>query len=333
MNAPAVLASFLEKPVDLLVVGLGNAHPELMISRHNAGFIFADYLANCVAMQRHMARADMPSPEKQSAEFMASLSQGYEMPTYYRHLELMSDLHVTDFALFDDNMDIKDIIDASGKRLAPKVPVRRLAILKPLTGMNNAGHAVKRALQVLQIKDPAKQLIVVLDDVSVLPGTIQIAAPGDVRGATGHNGLTSLINVLGTSQFTRLRMGIGRPDRGQSVEQYSLSPFGAKNREMVFFGHALDQTAQALQFFARRGDIKLTKKRFGTTKLPRKLREMNGLVFPFQLVGPPEAFSAPSEKQQQQPQQQQQQQQQAVTDGAAAAGEARVEEVKEPVAV
>jgi PTH1 family peptidyl-tRNA hydrolase len=98
----------------------------------------------------------------------------------------------------------------------------RLAILKPETYMNVSGKSVAAARRFFKV-EPA-QLLVVHDDVDLAPGRLQARLGG---GLAGHNGLRSIASSLGTQDFLRLRIGVGRPERGdrRPVADYVLSGF------------------------------------------------------------------------------------------------------------
>jgi peptidyl-tRNA hydrolase, PTH1 family len=99
---------------------------------------------------------------------------------------------------------------------------RRLALLKPQTFMNESGRAVAAAVRFFKV--PVESLLVVHDEVDLEPGRLQARAGG---GLAGHNGLRSIAQHLGTQEFLRLRVGVGRPERGdrRPVADYVLSPF------------------------------------------------------------------------------------------------------------
>jgi PTH1 family peptidyl-tRNA hydrolase len=99
----------------------------------------------------------------------------------------------------------------------------RLALLKPETYMNESGRSVGAAARFFKV--PAEQVLVVHDDVDLEPGRLQARAGG---GLAGHNGLRSLAQHLGSQDFLRLRIGVGRPGRGDSrtVSDWVLARFG-----------------------------------------------------------------------------------------------------------
>ena len=84
-----------------------------------------------------------------------------------------------------------------------------LTLVKPLTWMNDSGLAVRKVLA--RQHAPLVDLLVVTDDFSLPFGKLRFREGG---GPGGHNGLRSIIDELGTEKFSRLRVGIGAPDRG-----------------------------------------------------------------------------------------------------------------------
>lgn len=102
---------------------------------------------------------------------------------------------------------------------------RAFTLLKPLTHMNRSGTAVAHYMRVLQLD--RRDLLVIFDDISLPLGTIRLRKKG---GAGGHNGMQDIIDQLDTSDFPRLRIGIGSDfARGQQVD-YVLSPFAESEK-------------------------------------------------------------------------------------------------------
>src|SRR5919202_5044118 len=110
----------------------------------------------------------------------------------------------------------------SGKLAEVRADGSKLALLKPETGMNDSGRSVGAAARFFKVEPDA--LLVVHDDVDLAAGRLQARAGG---GLAGHNGLRSLAQTLGSRDFLRLRIGVGRPGRGdrRSVADYVLAPF------------------------------------------------------------------------------------------------------------
>ena len=110
----------------------------------------------------------------------------------------------------------------SGRLAEVRLDGLRLALLKPETYMNLVGGSVSAAARFFKV-DP-ERLLIVHDDIDLKPGRLQARAGG---GLAGHNGLRALAQALGTQDFLRLRIGVGRPGRGdpRSVADYVLSAF------------------------------------------------------------------------------------------------------------
>jgi peptidyl-tRNA hydrolase, PTH1 family len=110
----------------------------------------------------------------------------------------------------------------SGRLAELRIDGKRVALLKPETYMNESGRSLGAAARFFKAEPDA--LLVVHDDVDLEPGRLQARAGG---GLAGHNGLRSIAQALGTQDFLRLRIGVGRPGRGdrRSVSDYVLSGF------------------------------------------------------------------------------------------------------------
>jgi peptidyl-tRNA hydrolase, PTH1 family len=125
----------------------------------------------------------------------------------------------------------------SGSLAEIRLDGARLALLKPETYMNESGRPVAAAARFFKV--PAESLLVVHDDVDLEPGRLQARRGG---GLAGHNGLRSLAQHLGTQDFLRLRIGVGRPGRGdpRSVADWVLSPFAAEEDAEALIARAAD---------------------------------------------------------------------------------------------
>ena len=99
-------------------------------------------------------------------------------------------------------------------------------LAKPQTFMNESGRAVAALLR--ESYASADDLIVIHDELDLPLGTVRVKAGG---GHGGHNGLRSLITELGSPDFVRVRIGIGRPEPGVDPADYVLSPFLPEERE------------------------------------------------------------------------------------------------------
>jgi PTH1 family peptidyl-tRNA hydrolase len=142
----------------------------------------------------------------------------------------------------------------SGRLAEVRVDGLRLALLKPETFMNDSGRSVAAAARFFKIEP--ESLLVVHDDVDLEAGRLQARSGG---GLAGHNGLRSLAQALGTRDFLRLRIGVGRPGRGdpRSVADYVLSPFATEED----VGALVSRGADAVEMVAREG-VEATQQRF-----------------------------------------------------------------------
>jgi len=113
----------------------------------------------------------------------------------------------------------------------------RLALLKPETYMNESGRSVAAAMRFFKVEP--ESLLVVHDDVDLEAGRLQARRGG---GLAGHNGLRSLAQHLGTQDFVRLRIGVGRPGRGdpRSVSDRVLSGFEPEDDVQALVARAAD---------------------------------------------------------------------------------------------
>src|SRR5439155_11917957 len=102
-------------------------------------------------------------------------------------------------------------------------------LAKPLTYMNNSGRSVGALFRFYRVH--FDRLLVVYDDIALPLGTIRIRSKGS---AGGHNGLTSIIQHLGTQNFPRLRIGVDRPvDPRHSQVDWVLNRFSEQERKVM----------------------------------------------------------------------------------------------------
>ena len=125
----------------------------------------------------------------------------------------------------------------SGSLLEVRFGDARVALLKPETYMNESGRSTGAAARFFKVEP--EQVLVVHDDVDLETGRLQARAGG---GLAGHNGLRSLAQHLGSQDFLRLRIGVGRPGRGdrRSVADWVLSPFAPEDDAEALVSHAAD---------------------------------------------------------------------------------------------
>jgi PTH1 family peptidyl-tRNA hydrolase len=179
-----------------LIVGLGNPGLDYALTRHNAGFLALEHIAD---------------------------QQGWPL-----------------------NAEKWQGLCGSGR-----LGEARVFLLKPQTYMNRSGECVIRLADFHRIGP--EQILVLHDDLDLPSGKIKVTAKG---GAGGHNGIRSLIQHLGTADFVRLKIGIGRPPRneegqGMPVERYVLSAFS--EGELTLFNERLPLISVAVELFIRHG--------------------------------------------------------------------------------
>lgn len=127
-------------------------------------------------------------------------------------------------------------------------------LVKPLTFMNLSGHAIGELLRYFKIE--VADLLVIVDEVQLELGRLR-ARPGGSAG--GHNGLKSVIEQLGTDQFSRLRIGVGRGDNRRDLADHVLATFERDERAVIT--DAIQRAADAAELFVREG-IGLVMNRF-----------------------------------------------------------------------
>src|ERR671910_444823 len=134
----------------------------------------------------------------------------------------------------------------SGELAETRLDGARVALLKPQTFMNESGRSVGAAVRFFKV--PPEALLVVHDEVDLEPGRLQARLGG---GLAGHNGLRSVAQHVGTPDFLRLRVGVGRPERGdpRPVADFVLSAFPSEFDVEELVGRAAD----AVETLARQG--------------------------------------------------------------------------------
>lgn len=103
----------------------------------------------------------------------------------------------------------------------------KVVLAKPQTFMNLSGESVAELISYYKA-DPAEDLIVIYDDISLAPGGIRIRKRGS---AGGHNGIKSIIACLDTQEFKRIRMGVGEKPADWDLVDHVLGRFAAADRE------------------------------------------------------------------------------------------------------
>jgi len=135
---------------------------------------------------------------------------------------------------------------------------RRLLLAKPQTYMNLSGQAVGALLRYYKV--PLEHLLVIYDDVDLPLGTLRLRPGG---GSSGQKGMASIIERLGSQDFPRLRVGIGRPPGRMEAAAYVLEDFS--RQEAALLPEILDRAAEAVLTFTVEG-------------LPAAMNRFNGLL-------------------------------------------------------
>jgi PTH1 family peptidyl-tRNA hydrolase len=121
-----------------------------------------------------------------------------------------------------------------------------VALAKPQTYMNLSGQAVRDLLRIYGV--PPKSLLVAYDDVDLPVGTIRLRERG---GPGTHNGMRSIVDTIKTTEFPRLRIGVGMPTNGQDLADYVLGLPTPDERAAL--EEALARGVEAVETFVRRG--------------------------------------------------------------------------------
>jgi PTH1 family peptidyl-tRNA hydrolase len=137
-------------------------------------------------------------------------------------------------------------VDALVARTYPVGEGEIVLLAKPLTFMNLSGHAVGALLRYYRIATP--DLLVVTEDVNLPLGRLRARRQGS---SGGHNGLASVIEVVGTHRFSRFRVGVGRGDPHRRLSGRVLSRFDANERPVI--DDAIGRVVDAVGLFVEEG--------------------------------------------------------------------------------
>jgi PTH1 family peptidyl-tRNA hydrolase len=143
-----------------------------------------------------------------------------------------------------------------GRALTARVRVggQEVLLAKPETFMNLSGLSVAALIQEFEIAKPSEDVIVLYDDLAIPLGTIRIRERGS---AGGHNGVKSISGVLGTEEWIRIRIGVGKPALADGREvkaggkDYLLSPM--RKQELAVLDEVLDRARSAVETVLTKG--------------------------------------------------------------------------------
>ena len=121
-----------------------------------------------------------------------------------------------------------------------EIDAKPVMLAEPQTFMNASGDAIAPILGYFKIE--AAHLIVIHDELDLPAGTVRIKRGG---GHAGNNGIRSIIDALGTGDFVRIRIGIGRPPQGRDAVGYVLQPM--TREEMADFAPVIERAVDAAE--------------------------------------------------------------------------------------
>ena len=116
----------------------------------------------------------------------------------------------------------------------------KVILLRPQTYMNLSGESIREAMTFFKI--PPENLLVLYDDIDLPKGAIRVRAKG---GPGTHNGMKSIISLIGTTDFPRIRIGCGPVPEHWDLADFVLSDIGKEDQEAMF--QAFQQAAQAAE--------------------------------------------------------------------------------------
>lgn len=126
---------------------------------------------------------------------------------------------------------------------------RRFMLVKPQTYMNKSGWAVRAAMQFYKV--PLGQLLVIVDDLDLEVGKVRARNAGSDGG---HRGLRSIIECMGSKEFKRVRLGVGRPPPGESVIARVLNKVRSPGESRQLAG-AVEEAARVAIAFVSQGEF------------------------------------------------------------------------------
>ena len=175
---------------EFLIVGLGNPGPKYEFTRHNAGFLCMDLLAQQLGVKI-------------------------------------------------DRIKFKSVVADVA------IEGSRCILMKPQTFMNNSGEAVRDAANFYKI--PPEHIVILFDDISLPPGKLRIRRKGSDGG---HNGIKSILYLLGSDQFPRIKLGVGaKPRPDYDLADWVLSTF--QKDELSRMKEAMEKACEAVPLLVR----------------------------------------------------------------------------------
>jgi PTH1 family peptidyl-tRNA hydrolase len=141
--------------------------------------------------------------------------------------------HNIGFRIIDEiakryDVKLKKKLFGKSKQAQIRLRGKGIILVQPLTFMNLSGRCVKNSIDTF--KASVDEVLIICDDVNIMLGKIRLRKKGS---AGGHNGLSSIIETLGSDTFSRLRAGIGSEKPIRDLSDYVLSDFDQTERELV----------------------------------------------------------------------------------------------------
>ena len=171
--------------------------------------------------------------------------------------------HNIGFAMIDALADKYNIsvLNVKNKALTGKgiINGQKVILAKPLTFMNLSGESIGEILRFYKL-EPRENLIVIFDDINLPPGNIRIRGKGS---AGGHNGIKSIIQCCGSSDFPRIKVGVGEKPEGWDLADYVLGRFSKEERAYV--EDAIEDACQAAEYMVK-GEISKAMNTFNAGK-------------------------------------------------------------------
>ncbi|NYI79266.1 aminoacyl-tRNA hydrolase [Nocardioides panzhihuensis] len=149
-----------------------------------------------------------------------------------------------------------DVVEGRLRGTTPGVPGPRVVLARSRTYMNESGGPVKALATFYKV--PPDHVIAIHDELDIAFDTMRVKLGG---GDNGHNGLKSMRSSLGTGDFHRVRVGIGRPPGRQEVHDFVLSSFSSTERKVLPF--VVDTAADAIETLVAEG-LEKTQQRFNS---------------------------------------------------------------------
>lgn len=188
----------------VLLVGLGNPGKKYEKTRHNAGFLFVDYFRE--KFQEEFGFSDWKLDKKLKSEISVGKISGSQ----------------------EQGCTLLRIFKTKGAGYKP-APAQKIILLKPQTFMNLSGEAVAAAKKYYKFR--LEDIVVAQDEIDLTLGKYKISIDST---SAGHNGVQNVIDMLGTKNFTRLRIGVdNRGDKKIPTEKYVLGKLTSAEMKMI----------------------------------------------------------------------------------------------------